>query len=493
MQEKTAMLAMNALVQNTLILRQRWLQSMLDPRRNIDIECGHPLEISLQDYSLMYERGDIAARVVNLYPDETWVQAPQVYEVEDETETAFEKAWKVFTKKFKVNSMLQRADVLSGIGQFGIILLGVSDGRRLDQPLANIDERGEVTGEEKFELLYLRPLDQSAVEVKRMQGDETSPRYGQPQVYTIKFAENSLSLPMSDSVTVNKEVHWSRIIHVADNRTNSEIFGQPRMKRVMDRLLDLKKIAGGSAEMFWKGGFPGLSLQSLPGINPTDVEFDEAKTKEQMENYQQGLQRYLATIGMDVKSLSVQVADPSPQALLQIKLISTAMSVPWRIFIGGEVGQLSSDQDTQNWSKRISRRRSDYVDPFLIRPFVDRCIAIGALPAPESENYKITWPDLYSPSAEEKAAVADKKANALAKYIQAGADVLIPPYYFLTEILDLDYELALAIIDASEKVQTRLADTGIPPVLPKGAQAGDSATATAGRRNGILNPANNQE
>src|SRR6185295_13550877 len=50
-----------------------------------------------------------------------------------------------------------------------------------------------------------------------------------------------------------------------------------------------------------------------------------------------------------------------------------------------------------------------------IRPFIDRLIAAGALPEPQSE-YTITWPSLFETSDKEKAQVATLKMRALALY-----------------------------------------------------------------------------
>jgi len=199
--------------------------------------------------------------------------------------------------------------------------------------------------------------------------------------------------------------------------------------------------------MFWKGGFPGISLESQ-NMGEEEIEFDKEATKEQIESYMNGLQRYIATIGMSAKSLSVQVADPSPHVDLQLKLIAVAMGVPWRVFVGSEAAQLASEQDTRAWNARITRRRNEYVNPFILRPFCDRLIAAGVLPAP-GESYEIDWPDLNSPSDLDRASIAERQSNALAKYVQGGVDVLMPPFHYLTLVLGMSDEEANSIIEAA--------------------------------------------
>ncbi len=150
-----------------------------------------------------------------------------------------------------------------------------------------------------------------------------------------------------------------------------------------------------------------MSLQSLPGLTE-DVTLDTKATKEQMEAYMNGLQRYIATIGMDVKSLSVQVADPEHHLEAQMRFIATSLAIPWRVFVGSEAAKLASTQDVQTWNRRLTRRREDYVSPFILRPFVDRLIAFGILPEPADlkEGYLIDWEDLDTPSDAEMATVA---------------------------------------------------------------------------------------
>jgi len=476
------------LTTNFLMERQLWLRRQLDPRRNIDQECGHPECVDTLEFKRAFLRGDIAKRVVTLLPEESWSDTPDVYETEDETETEFEEAWGELEDQLQVLSMLERVDVLSGIGHYGILLLGLGDGARLDQPAPGVNPlTGEKTeGSREQELLFLRAFDESLVCIKELETNTASPRFGHPTLYEITFED--ITSTGASSITSKQLIHWSRVIHVADNRMCSEIIGVPRMEVVFNRLLDIKKIAGGSGEMFWKGGFPGISLESSPGVDET-VEFDAAATKQQLESYMNGLQRYLATVGMSAKSLTTQVADPGPHLEVQLKLIAVAMGVPWRVFIGSEAAQLASEQDSKSWNRRLNRRRCKYLNPFVIVPTIDRLVALGVLPEPE--ELCVDWPDLNTLGDKDKAEVAQKKSDALSKYIQSGSDIIVPPFHYLTLILGLEEEEARSIID---EVTSGLAEEdGVAAALQdrrdqQAAAAQAQATAAAGR-NGAGAPA----
>lgn len=447
--------------------RVAWLQKLLDPRRNIDQECGHPCDIDVEDYRRAFKRGDIATRVVTIFPEESWKESPIIVEDDKGDETAFEKAWDDLQKKHNIYSTLTRADVLSGIGRFGVILLGLDDGLTMDQPIVGINEDGTtVEGATPTErkLLYLRPFDESLILVVMLQQDPLNPRYGLPLFYDLKFTDTILG---QDASTKRLRVHWSRVIHVADNRMSSDVFGLPRLERVFNRYLDLMKVAGGSGEMFWKGGFPGLSLEAITDAEGQAAEIDPVATKAQIEDYMNGLQRYIATVGLTVKSLTPQVADPRPHVDIQVRLIAMSLGIPWRIFMGSEAAQLASEQDSGAWNARIKRRREDYLGPLLIRVFIDRLIACGVLPTPLKDGtYVVEWPDLNTPSDKDKAAVTAQRTQALTQYVSTGADALMPPFHFFTLVMGMTDDEANAVIDAAgTQMVSQLKPPPPPPVI----------------------------
>lgn len=442
------------LVLNAVYERNRWMSQMLDTQgRDIDRECGHPTDISIEDYKKSYERGDIAARVIEIFPQETWKKDPDVYEVEGDNITAFEEAWDKLQKEFNIISYLQRIDIMSGIGRFGLLLLGIDDGQPLDQPVASLDEKGLTKTPGTNKLIYLRCFDESVVTVKTLETDVTNPRYGQPVLYSVSFGETA-STPQGTITTTLKDVHWSRVIHICDNRTDSEVYGQPRLKRVWDRIYDLKKTVGGAGEMFWRGGFPGLSIESQPRVTGEEFEFDPEKTKDAIEDYQRGFKRYLALVGMTTKSLAPQIADPTKHMEAQIRLIAVAWGIPWRVLMGSEVGQLASQEDSSNWNERVRRRQETYAGPYILFAVIKRLIAFGALPPVGEDGVNVQWPDLATPTEMDKASVAEKMTNAICKYVTTGADILVSPFHYLTLVLKLSDEEAHSII---EEVEERLA------------------------------------
>lgn len=492
-------------VNNVMTSRSQFINQFLDPRRNIDKECGYPEtgSITPQLYRKLYDRESIATRVVQVMPQESWQHTPEVYEDEDtETETPFERAWDELAQSLRGDSHykneegspiwehLKRADMLSGIGHFGCLLMGFNDGKQLWEPIDKVPPDGyakDITGVDtsgsedkdsltakktqsvaygsvtgavgtdaqytggqynpanpmapmqgdknsKLTLIFLRSFDESLVQIVQYEADISNPRFGQPIMYMITLNDpreqhTGVGLPLA---TVR--VHWSRVIHVADNLGSSEIFGVPRMRPVFNRLLDLMKLYGGSAEMYWRGAFPGLSIETHPQLGG-DVIIDAEKTRSMMERYENTLQRYIQLSGMTAKSLAPQVVDPTPQITIQIEAICILIGIPKQIFIGAGSSGIGSGMETESlgelWNERVNERQNNYLTPRIIVPFVDRLILIGVLPIPNSskdeENDEAAPEDASEEAETEEIDGEETTTNAFAPNKKSGKDVQFPP------------------------------------------------------------------
>lgn len=464
---KAAQLVRN--VESALLSRHALLQALLDPSgRDIDKECGYPLTITKEQYRQMYDRMGVARRVVACLPEECWALDPDVYETEDPHETEFEQAWSLLLQKFNIYHYLHRIDELSGIGQYGILLIGIDDGLPLDQPVEGVEDWEEDSPTKgEHNLLYLRAFDESVLTVKERETDISSPRYSQPTIYTVNFQDvSATSLQATEIVT--RDVHWTRAIHVADGRVVSEVYGTPRMQVVYNRLLDIRKILSGSAEMFWKGAFPGFSFEVNPELADQGIQIDATAMREEFEAYTNGLQRYLALTGLSAKSLAPQVVDPSGHLEAHLREIAVALSIPFRILFGSEQAQLASSQDARTWTKRVRRRQTKYVEPNIIRPFVNRLVAMGILPKPA--ELLVDWPDLAAPSEADKAQVATVQTQALAAYVGGGVDQLIQPASYLTQIMGMDQNQVDEILQESqaEEPLPEVDENGNPIQMPGG-------------------------
>ncbi len=435
---------------NAVQTRAQLISQIIDGGgKDLNTSCGYPSSIEATDYENFYSREGVAARVVDVWPEESWSIPPLVYEVEDPNKvTEFEKVWTEVSEEQNLLSILARADTLSGIGRFGVLLLGIDDGEDLEVPVDGVSLKGnERIGGDKVNrsLLYIRPFQESVVEITETEKDVSNPRFGLPVMYNIFFIDGANSF--------SKKVHWHRVIHLADKREMSDTFGTPRMQKSYNRLLDVRKVLGGSGEMFWKGGFPGYSFEA-----DNDAELDLTSLRSEMQNYFLGLQRSLAMQGGKIKSLAPQVADPKSHLECQMNAIAISEGIPKRILFGSEQGELASSQDTKTWNRRLKKRQEQYITPLVIRPFIDRLIALAVLPT--VERYFVKWPDLDTQTDKEKADVARVWSEALAKFVAGDCDQVIPIEEFLTIFGNLPQEQVALIMERVKAVIKEEDDLG---------------------------------
>jgi hypothetical protein len=447
------------MLHNAATFQRKLLSMFQDRRRDIDAECGYPTteELDADKYKRLYDREPIAAKVVDIFPKYCWQNNPTLHETEDiDEETEFEKAWQEIGKQISgpgffedpdggnpIWEFLQRADKLSGIGFYGGLLLGVDDGLDLSEPV-EFRKGGDTKATRK--LLYLRPLDETVCEISTLINDQENPRHGLPESYNVTFKHDSNgSLGQLHENVNTQKVHWSRIIHYADNLCSSEIHGVPRMQVVYNRLYDLYKLYGGSAEMYWLGAFFGLSFETHPTLGG-DVKFDKEDMRKQLENYQHGLQRYLALPGMSAKTLAPSIVPPDKHVDVQIETVCVHIGCPKRIFLGSERGELASGQDARDWYGKVGHRQTSYVTPRVIVPFVDRLILMGILPVPE--RYYIKWPPIATITEVEQADIGLKNTQSMGAYVQGDVNALITTLDFLVRVLGWTKEEAEAAIQA---------------------------------------------
>lgn len=410
-------------------------------KRDIYTALGYPKEPDFEEYWGWYLRGDISSQIVNAAPDACWQDHPEVTENEND-ETVFESEWKKLVKARKVFHYLLRLDQVSGIGQYGVLLLGFDDSENLSELLGK--------GKAK-ELLYLCPYMERDVSVVSWVEDDKDPRFGLPNTYSIETAVAGTTR------TRRVLAHYSRIIHASDNLINNSIFGRPRLEKVLNRLYDISKVAGCSGEGFWRGAFPGYAfkMQEDAELDDSDIETLE----DEIDKFIHGFQRYMKIQGMDIDQFMQQIADPTGCISVYLDLIAGTTGIPKRILIGSERGELASSQDETAWNKRMSKRQLNYCEPFILRPFIDVCIFAGVLPEP-AEEYEIKWKNMFEPTEQEKANVASTKTASLATYAASqGADMIVPPRIFLKEVMgfsdelieQIEGELSTMVVDDDEE------------------------------------------
>ena len=395
---------------------------------------GYKLEPTIEDYINRYLRQDIAKRIVEAYPKACWAVSPEITDdTETEDETEFETQVKdlITNERIKLFHYLRRTDIIAGLGFYGVLFIGVRDGKSPEQPL-----EGNIRLED---ILFLAPYSEVNAAIAEYDTDPQSERYGLPKTYTLSSGgygglgtSNASSMMSRKTITV----HYSRIIHVTEGALENDVFGTPRLQAIVNRLIDLEKIIGGGAETFFLNARGGIHMNMQPETSLVDTEVLE----DRMEEFTNNLTRYLRTKGIDVNTLNFDIADPKNYFEVIMSVISATSGIPKRILTGSEQAQLASSQDANNWAARVIERQKDFCEINMLRPIINWFIKNGIIAAPKDDKYEIIWPDLRTISDMEKADVAVKRTQALSNYINsAGAEMVMPPKQLFEDVLGLEY------------------------------------------------------
>ena len=391
--------------------------------RNLYQALGYKIELNWADYWAQYSRGDIAKAIIDRPVKATWQGQLELIESEDADKTTFEEAWYDLNKKFKLRSLFARVDRLTGIGHYGVLLLGLNDVKKREDFIKPV-----ASGQRK--LMYVKPFGEKSAKIDKYEDDPSNERYGMPKIYSIEVSD------VASRISSTVKVHYTRILHILEDHLESEVIGIPRLEAVFNRLMDIEKLVGGDAEMFWKGARPGYQGVVDKDYMMTDT--TKKDLKDQIDEFDHNLRRILINEGVDLKELAQQIADPSGHFDIQLTCISAVTGIPKRILSGSERGELASTQDTGEWKTYVQSRREDHAEPNIIRLFVDRLIELKILPTPESGDYKVDWLDLFSISEKERVDIGKSRANAIREYTtNPMAESVIPPDAFFEFCLGL--------------------------------------------------------
>lgn len=412
------------------LMRASGVYNQFNGLRKIQEVAGYQANLTFNDFYAAYQRQDIASRVIETYPDYTWMATPEIYDSDRSVNTQFEKDISTLFKESNILGRLRSFDIAANIGQFALLVIGIDDGTPLHSPLH--------PSKTSHKLLYLRVYLEGEVTIKEWDTSASSPRYMQPTMYAVSPME-SKGTGKALGIPTELQIHHSRCIHFADNSLNSDVYGVSRLQKVYDRMIDILKIVAGSGEMFWRGAYQGFAFEA-----DAEGEFsDEEKTamKDDIQKYLMGLDRAMLLKGVQAKALAPGISSPTDHLDAQLTMVSIASRIPKRILTGSEMGKLASTQDAENWAKQVQTRRANISEPKVLRPFIDFCIRNRVI-TPPAVPYSILWPALTIPSEKDISESAMNFTNAITTYATNGLYEVIPFTDYLVNIWKYDVTLA---------------------------------------------------
>jgi len=436
----------------------RALGQSFDGDRKLYETLGYKLDPEYSDYLNIYERDGIGTRVVDLVSDETWRKHPILFESEEKAEDEkaepgpIQERFKELVKSHDLWAQFLEADRMLGISRFSLLYLGLP-GRPED----------EIKGK-AGQLAYVITCDEgnATVDETSIVKDPESNRFGLPEYYQIVI---------DDQGELSRRVHYSRVIHIKQGRQRGgglgRVYGVPGLKNIINRFWDLEKVVGGGSEAYWKLIYQGVVLKAMEGFTLPSKDSDEYEAmQDEWDEWEHNLRRVIRARGLDVQELGGHPVDSREQFDVIIEYISGSKGIPQRRLLGSERGELASSQDDDNFSDLIDARRRNFAEPYILRPFLDRCDELGILDLPE--EYFVDWPSLIELNDMQKADLAVKTAQAMSTASGGAPETIMPPEEFAKRYLNFVWTPAMKREQADKEEKAMGQGNKFPPP-----QAGD--------------------
>jgi hypothetical protein len=371
-------------------------------------------------YWSLYQRDGIAARIVDMAPKTTWKKPPLIVEegADPDDPTEFMEQFKNLADRLRLWNRFERADVLSRIGQWGVILIGVpGDDSELTKEMPTLNGPDDV--------LYLTAFHEKDSKITKWVADPSNPRFGLPEEYELTFTTEGSSISTKES-----RVHWSRVLHIAEDTLTDDVHGRPVLKRVLNPLYDLLKETASTGEAFWQ-----LATRVLVGSVDKDSKMSDEDFTELGENLEEvihDLRRQFLGQGIDLQWLESTPPDPSSAVDTTFMVLAASAGIPKRVLVGTETGERASEQDERQWLGSISEREEQHAEPNFVRAFIDRLVDKNGLSAPSAGKYEVLWPTLFEETEAKKAEANKARAEAAKALTPIGGNPM--------EIIEVDSE-----------------------------------------------------
>ncbi|TPD64460.1 DUF1073 domain-containing protein [Kosakonia cowanii] len=372
-------------------------------------EFGYPDSLEFDRYYRAYERNAVAYAAVHKLLESCWMDNPTIIDGEEAKEATKTTEWeKSVTKLMKKHwPKIKDADRRNLVGRYSALLIQFRDGREWNQPV----DRAVVGRLKDKAIVKLIPAWESQVKPGNFDTDTLSETYGQPVSYN--FNEQ----PVGDDGTYGPvrgvTVHPERIIILCEGAEDDNILsGVPFLRAGYNKLLDLEKVSGGSAEGFLKNASRqiGIAFDKETDMKAIQAQAEKAGFKdvgealnEKMSRFNKGTDAAVALQAGQLSVLSVAAADPKPTWEVTANEFAASIQCPFTIQFGQQTGRLASDEDKTDWAKRCNGRRWGFQSSVVER-VLERFWTVGVIDPPSSGEITLAWSDLLAPSEKEKIA-----------------------------------------------------------------------------------------
>jgi len=383
-----------------------------DGKRDYNALFGYGTGLCYSDYYGMYDRSALANAIVEKIAKACWNEIPKLMsgDVEIlETELAM-------LGKMGFFAAIERADILNRIGNFSILVIQLPDGMDLDKPLAKAG---------KLEKLFFQPYNYDGITITKWDDDPASERYMMPEIYQV---QTSITGDKSKDIQFKAfNVHYSRIIHLAEGKLDSNIEGRSALRAPWNAIIDAEKVRGGSGEAYFRNARQQRSLEADKDARLEPGSEASASLKENIEAFDNGWESTLRLQNMTAKNMTVEMISPRDTFDIIVETISGQTGIPIRILTGKGGGSTTGTEDRASWNAVIADRRASFCDGVLFQG-LDILNDAGMIDLPEDAI--IEWQPQIATTEKEDSENKKRKAetfniivDALGKPVGDEADI----------------------------------------------------------------------
>lgn len=399
--------------------------------------CIYPFQITFNDYWFMYNRNNVAARVIETYPNYCWRVMPVITDNSEASKrgivnkTRFEKSVNDVlnsrigffgNNKMSFYDMMRTLDILGGIGGEALLVMGFDDGKDLSEPVQPLNN-----GVRTRKVKWCRVLHRGEFDVNEWDEDQQSVNYGNIKSFVTRMFIDPLESNCRQSIAPGTVIHMSRCVHFVDSPGLP--YGISRIKSCFNQLIDIAKLSGAAAEVYWLGAFSGMSIESKDDAGISDDAYE--KMKLEIEKYFEGLSRSLVIDGASAKLLYPAIVSPKDSFDTQLTMITIATGIPRRFLTGAEAAKLASQQDTMNWEERVTQRRDKLCTSNIVVPLIDTLIKNGVISPPKNGEYKVLWQTMQINTINDRSRASGYMTTAWIEYIHSGLFKVVPFHDYL--------------------------------------------------------------
>ena len=375
--------------------------------RDLYREFGYKHNPSFNEYYELATQNGFANRLVFGIPKSCWRDGFIVKQNANEdseeilTQEVEELNEKGLTRK------LESAHILSRIGSFSCLFVGVPDGLDPKEPI------GRVSGN-AINSVYFKAFAYDGIQIYEQDQDPLSPRYGLPLYYQVqKMSRDNYS---KDIVTNSIIVHHSRIVHMVDMPLDSEIEGIPYLKAIYNATVNLIKSGGGSAEALYRN-IQRIIVTELPDNMQMPDENARKNIDEATKEFTNKMKNFITSKGK-VHDIKPSIADPLNTFMVNLYEILAYSGVPLRVFTGEGGGQYAGQEDQLAYNSLIMDTQNLKCSQYAL----DTLKILGNAGVIKLTGSEVVEFNVQEASTEErKVEIANKQADTLNKLMDAAS------------------------------------------------------------------------